>query len=581
MLTEIRITDFAIIDQLTLTFNAGLITFTGETGAGKSIIIDAVDVVLGGRVDAAMIRSGSDRALVEGDFRIPQPVRAPIHALLQREELLDDPDSVTLGREIRREGRNLARVNGRNVNLAILKEIGEYLVDVHGQSEHLSLLRVREHLHLLDRYAGAHTPLAAYHDTYTRLRAVQRALNDLRASERDAARRADLLQYQIDEIEAAGLEPGEDEELRRERTRLANAESLASLAQEALFLMDESEPETQSATDLIGQALTALNNLARTDPSRHELAGRMQEIFDSLADISLELRDYMETIEYNPKRLEEVEIRLDQINTLKRKYGATIEEILAFGRRAAAELDTITHAEARLAALSAEENSLLAKLAEQGETLHAARRKAAGKLAKEIERELKDLRMEQAKFDVEFERRADPDGVALPSGERVAYGPQGLDAVQFLVAPNPGEGLKPLAKIASGGEMSRLMLALKNVLAQADTTPTLIFDEIDQGIGGRIGGVVGEKLWRLAGSHQVLCITHLPQLAAFGGQHYRVIKHVEQGRTSTRVEALSGEARIAELAQMLGEVSDGTLQSAREILQGAVKSREQGAGSRE
>ncbi len=568
MLTEIRITDFAIIDQLELRLNAGLITFTGETGAGKSIIIDAVEVALGGRVDSTMIRAGAERALVEGDFRIPEKLRAPIHEILAREELLDEPGCVTLGREIRREGRNLARVNGRNVSLSILKEIGDYLVDVHGQSEHLSLLRVREHLTLLDSFAHVEKPLAAYRETYARLHTVRAEFDALRASERDAARRADLLRYQIDEIGAAALEPGEDTALKGERNRLANAETLATLAQEALYVIDEGEPESRATTDLLGQAVEALANLSRTDPSQQELAGRAQELFDGISDLALELRDYIENIEYNPQRLEDVEERIDIINSLKRKYGNTIEEILAYAEKAVADLDNITHAEARITALESEQHKLLANLGKQGNVLFEGRQQAADKLSAAIEQELKDLRMEQAQFGVEFQRRPDPEGVPLPNGDQVAYGPHGLESVQFLVAPNPGEGLKPLAKIASGGEMSRLMLALKHVLAQADPTSTLIFDEIDQGIGGRIGAVVGEKLWRLSGEHQVLCITHLPQLAAYGGQHYRVVKHVEDGRTTTLVEALEGDARLAELALMLGDVSEGTLQSAREILQG-------------
>ncbi len=566
MLTELRIFDFAIIDHLELRFRDGLVTFTGETGAGKSIIIDAVEALLGGRVEATMIRAGEERALLEGDFRISANTRAPLHAILERESLLDDPDYVTLSREIRAEGRHHARINGRSVTVALLKEIGEYLVDVHGQSEHLSLLRVREHLRLLDSFAGADEELTAYQTAYNLLRNTIQKLAELRAAERDAARRADLLRYQIDEIEAAALKPGEDDELKQERNRLANAETLAKLSQEAIFTIDESSPENPSATDLFGQAVTAINQLARTDSGQKGLSERAQEIFDSLNDLVLELRDYIETIEFNPKRLEEVEERLDLIQNLKRKYGSTIPEVIAFAETAAEELDAITNAEERIAHLEAEKAVQLKKIAVLGEALSEARKKAAGKMSAALEAQLKDLRMPEAHFDVEFIRKQDPDGVELASAEKVAYGPHGLESVQFLVAPNPGEGLKPLAKIASGGEMSRLMLALKNVLAQADLTPTLIFDEIDQGIGGRVGAVVGEKLSNLGKQHQVLCITHLPQLAAYGIQHYRVVKHIDHGRTITQVDALEGEERLSELALMLGEVSEATLQSAREML---------------
>ncbi len=574
MLTRLRITDFAIIDTLDLKFSAGLITFTGETGAGKSIIIDAVEAILGGRVDLTMIRTGAGRADLEGEFRLLGKVREPILEILEREALLDEEvDYITLGREIREEGRHVARVNGRNVNLAILKEIGEFLVDVHGQSEHLSLLRVSSHVRLLDAFADLGETLAGYRGTYRKLQQVRKELESLRRDERDTARRIDLLQYQADEIDAANLKPGEDQELQEERNRLANSEDLANAAQEALFVIDEGEPESQSTIDLFGQALESLAGLVKVDRAAQELHTRAQEIFENLADLALELRNYLEKVEHDPERLEEVEERLDLIQTLKRKYGNSIEEVLAFGVRASEELESIAQAETRLASLEKEEVRLLETLGKQGDALYRARKNAAEDLSRAIEIQLADLRMEQARFGIDFQRRPDPDGVETESDGRVAFGPLGLETVQFLVEPNPGEGLKPLTRIASGGEMSRLMLALKNVLAQADTTPTLIFDEIDQGIGGRIGAVVGEKLWRLSEQHQVLCITHLPQLAAFGGQHYRVIKMVQNGRTATAVEVLEGEKRVAELAQMLGDISEGTLQSARELMEGAEQAR--------
>jgi DNA repair protein RecN (Recombination protein N) len=569
MLTELRITHFAIIDHLELHFDNGLITFTGETGAGKSIIIDAIEALLGGRIDSTWVRAESDRAIVEGDFFIPPPVRESVHEILQREELLDDPEHLTLTREIRLQGRSLARVNGRTANISLLRELGEYLVDVHGQSEHLSLLRVREHLRLLDGYAGVEAPFAAYRTTYNALRKVQTDLQTLRAAERDAARRAEFLTFQIEEITAARLKPDEEEDLKQERTRLANAESLASLTQQSLFIIDEGDPENPAITDHLGQVVQSLSQLGRTDPSQSGLSERVTGIFESLTDLAHDLRHYLETIEFNPRRLEQVEERLDLIHNLKRKYGPNIPTILEFAAKASAQLDDITHAEERIAELEAQQAILLVELGKRGQTLTAARRQAAHQMGRAIESELNDLRMAGARFEVDFQRPYDPNGVTLDDGSKVAFGPQGLETVQFLIAPNPGEGLKPLAKIASGGETSRLMLALKNVLAKADHTPTLIFDEIDQGIGGRVGTVVGQKLWQLGRQHQVLCITHLPQLAAFGQQHYRVQKAIHDGRTSTIVEPLEGHKRLTELALMMGDVSEGTLQSAQEILQGA------------
>jgi len=566
MLTELRIENFAIIHQLELHFGPGLNTFTGETGAGKSILIDAVETLLGGRADSTMVRAEADRASVEGVFKIPASARPALHALLEKEELLDDPDQVTLGREIRLNGRNVARINGRSVNASLLREVGEYLVDVHGQSEHLSLLHVAQHLGLLDRYALVDELLDAYGGTYHRLQAVRRELNDLRRSERDAARQIDMLTYQINEIEAARLRPGEEETLRDERNRLANAESLASLVQESLLALDEGTPETPAATDLIGQVVQALNNLSRLDPSQAGLAEGAQSLLENLTDLTLSLRDYLEGIEFNPKRLDQVEERLNLIHNLKRKYGDSIETVIAFAKETQNQLDTITHAGERIQELEVEEEALLAQLGKEGKALSLKRQAEAQKLGQAMETELADLNMSSARFKVDFQERLDPNGVPL-DGRRVAFDASGLERIEFLIAPNPGEGFKPLVKIASGGETSRLMLALKNVLANADHIPTLIFDEIDQGIGGRVGTVVGQKLWRLGRQHQVFCVTHLPQLAAFGEQHFHVQKQVTQGRTITQVTPLSGEGRLVELAQMFGEVSEGTKRSAYEILQ--------------
>jgi DNA repair protein RecN (Recombination protein N) len=581
MLTELVVDNFAIIEHLELKFGPGLITFTGETGAGKSIIIDAVEALMGERADAAFVRSGSERAMVEGVFHLSPVARQPLIEILGREDLLDSPDYLALGREIRSNGRSVARVNGRSVNASLLREVGEYLIDLHGQSEHLSLLRVNQHLRLLDSYAeaanlrqagaGLVELRAAYHTIYQRLQQIARELEQLRRSEQDSARRSDMLTYQINEIEAAHLKSGEEETLRDERNRLANAEGLASAVQESLLALDEGTPEAPAATDLLGQVVHALNRLARLDPSQAALYDSAQAIFDSLSDLSRSLRLYLEEIEFNPKRLDHVEERLALIHTLKRKYGDSIAAILEFAQKAQAELDSITHAGERIEELEKERSKLLAQLGQAGTSLSQLRKIAAEQLSQTIEIELVDLNMTDARFMVDFQTRPDSDGAPLENGERLAFDANGLERVEFLIAPNPGEGFKPLAKIASGGETSRLMLALKNVLAQADQIPTLIFDEIDQGIGGRVGTIVGQKLWNLAREHQVLCITHLPQLAAFGDQHFQVQKLVSGERTTTQVKDLAGEARVLELAQMMGDVSEGTLHSARELIQSVHK----------
>jgi DNA repair protein RecN (Recombination protein N) len=567
MLTELHIQNFAIIDKLDLRFGSGLIILTGETGAGKSIILDAVVMLIGGKADTTFIRTDSEAAFVEGVFQLRGPEKEAVHSILQREELMDDPNYVVLTREVRREGRNVARVNGRTVNVSLLKELGALLVDIHGQAEHLSLLDPRAHLGLLDRYAEVARPLSDYRQTYHTLLNLRRELNELRKAQADAERRMEMLTYQAEEIEAAHLKPGEDEELRKERDRLANAESLARNAQEALAVLEEGSPDTPAATDLVGQATQALAALAKLDPAQNELANQGEVLLDTMSDVIHSLRDYLEKIEFNPKRLDEVEERLDLIHSLKRKYGGSIPAVITSGTEARKQLETISNAAERIEELELEEAKLLGKLAQQGSVLTEKRKSAAISMGRGIESELDDLRMAAARFNVDFQTKPDPNGAPSQNGARIAFDQNGFDRVEFMIAPNPGEGLKPLVKIASGGETSRLMLGLKNVLARADEVPSLIFDEIDQGIGGRVGLVVGQKLWNLSRMHQVFCVTHLPQLAAFGDEHHQVQKLIQGNRTLTRVERLDGEPRLLELSQMLGAVGEGTLRSAHELLQ--------------
>jgi DNA repair protein RecN (Recombination protein N) len=570
MLTELRIRDYAIIDELNLEFGSGLIVFTGETGTGKSIIIDAVELFLGGRADTVSIRTGADTALIEGTFNLQEPVRQQVGTILEREGLLDDPDYVTLGREVRREGRNVCRINGRMVTLTLLREIGELLVDVHGQSEHLSLLRVPEHLGMIDRYARVDGLLNEYKVLYRQLQQTREELTSLRKQERDSVKRADLLAFQINEIESASLKPGEEQELLDERNRLANAEQLVEFAQQAVQALDEERDGHPVVTDLLGRTAHSLDNLAKLDPSMAQEQLDSQVLLETASDLARRLRDYQERIENDPLRLNEVEERLELIRNLQRKYAEGIPEIIVYAEKAQKELDAITHAEERMRHLETQEKDQLQRLAGLGLELSKARREAGLRLMEEMESELSDLRMTGAKFGIDQRWAESLEGVPVED-RQVAFGSTGLDKIEFLVAPNPGEGLKPLAKIASGGETTRLMLALKHVLAHADRMPTLIFDEIDQGIGGRIGAVVGSKLWKLSREHQVLCITHLPQLAAFGDQHFSVAKRIDAGRTTTAVYALQGARRVSELALMLGGESEVNLESARALLQQAAE----------
>lgn len=566
MLRELHIENFAIIQELDLIFDPGFIVLTGETGAGKSIIMGALDMLLGQRVDMTNLRSGSDRATVEAVFRIPEAVREPIHTLLRQEEMLDDDEYVTLTRDLRRDRRNVARVNGHRANVGLLVQLGEHLVDIHGQSDHLSLMRVNQHLGLLDRYADLDQDLESYQETYQALREVESEMQRLQALDQEAEQRLELLNFQVDEIDSANLVPGEYEELSDRMTRLANAEKLAERCQEALMLLEEAPPSQPTIIELFGQFVDTLAALAKIDPSLEELKETSQDLYDSVDEMNLALRSYLESLEFDPQELDRVEERLALIRDLKRKYGETIPDILDHADQARQELKSITDRSSRIKELEDQKRQLLQELAARGMRLSEKRREAARRLEKELEGELDDLRMAEARFKVDLRQVPAPQGVKIGDDRRVKYTKQGLEEVEFLIETNPGEGLKPLAKVASGGETARLMLAIKRVLAKADHISTLVFDEIDQGIGGRVGAVVGEKLRRLTKGHQVICITHLPQLASFGQQHFQVTKKIVQDRSVIEVHQLQGEERLQELAQMLGGVSDHTLQSAKELL---------------
>jgi DNA repair protein RecN (Recombination protein N) len=574
LLTELRITNFAIIDELHLRFTAGFNVLTGETGAGKSIIIDAVSLLLGGRADTTFIRTGADQAQVEGIFRLDDGLQAHINPILEHEGLESDTtDTLILGREIRASGRNYCRVNGRTVSLSLLEKISQPLVDIHGQSQHLSLLRVRAHQRFLDRFGGLDAQRGSLAQEVRKLQAVRKELAGLLRDEQELARRVDQLTYQVQEIEAARLQPAEEEELNAERNRLANAEQLSQLAGEAYTALYAGAEEQLPAADLLGQAVRALNQLSKIDPSLGEQETLAESLAIQVDELARTLHDYQESVEFSPARLNQVEERLSLIYSLKRKYGNSIQEILAFGERAQAELESITHSEERIEELRDQEEQLKDSIGHMAAELSHARREAGERLAAEVEAQLADLSMEGARFAVDLAWTEDPNGVYV--GEQtLACDERGIDRIEFVIAPNVGEGLKPLVKIASGGETSRLMLALKTVLSTADETPTLIFDEIDQGIGGRVGGIVGRKLWGLTQAdglqHQVLCVTHLPQIAGYADSHFHVEKGISQQRTTTRVRILEQADRVEELAVMLGTPSDGTRRSAQEILEEAT-----------
>ncbi len=568
MLEEIRIRNFAIIDNLELNFAEGLNVITGETGAGKSIIVDAVELLLAGKADVSMVRAGAEKAVIEGVFSLQGAIRNPVLAILNEEALIvDDDQYVTITRELRANGRSSARINGITVNLDILGSLANPLVDIHGQSEHMSLFQPPNHLDMLDRYADLLEMRETLLTVVTHLQSVRREVRSLMEDEAELQRRAESLRRDVEEIDTANLQPDEDEELRNERNRLANSEQLATLTNEVILLLNGDDGDDQSpAVDLLMNVATHMDKLLAIDPELEDLQEIAESISAQAQELALEMSGYVDDIEYDPQRLNEIEERLELINSLRRRFGMTIELVLEHAEQARAQLENIEHSEERLEKLQKQETDLLKQIGDFSQSISKARGQIGQQLSKRVVTELKDLRMERTRFEVQLEQTEDPDGCFVGQ-KRLAFDVTGIDHVEFMMSANPGEPMRPLAKVASGGEAARIMLALKRVLTQADHTPTLIFDEVDQGIGGRVGGVVGQKLWGLSSGHQVFVVTHLPQLAGYADRHFHVRKSMHGDRTATIVEELlTDDARIRELSDMLGATGEGSRQSAAEIL---------------
>ncbi len=570
MLEEIRIHNFAIIDHLEITFTDGLNVITGETGAGKSIIIDAVELLLGGKADASMIRSGTDKAVIEGVFALKNHAKATVGAILTEEGLVDEEsgeDFVTLTREIRNNGRSSARINGLTVNQDVMRRVGDALVDIHGQSEHLSLFNPPHHIDLLDRYADLMDIREALRTVTHHLAGVRKEIKALLEDEAELKRRAERLRADVEDIDGAQLKPNEDEDLKTERNRLANSEQLAKLVTEGVMILTGGDAvnDQQPAVDLLQRVALLMSKIAQIDPTLSDAAQLADSVAEQAQELAIEISGYGDEVEYDPVRLNEIEERLEVINALKRRYGVTIELVLEHAEKAHKELDTLENSETHLIELREKELDYLKQIGEMSANISKVRDRIGKQLSKRVEAELKDLRMERTQFAVSLAQTPAPDG-CIVGDQRYQFDYTGIDHVEFMMSANPGEPMRPLAKVASGGEAARIMLALKRVLTQADHTPTLIFDEVDQGIGGRIGSVVGEKLWGLTHGHQVLVVTHMPQLAGYADRHFRVQKQVKGDRTSTIVIPLEDEARVQELSDMLGATGEGSRQSALEII---------------
>ena len=574
MLRELRIQNIAIIKELTIHPGPGMNVLTGETGAGKSIIVDALELALGAPASTSVIREGARQGVVEAHFSLEVGTSPALLERLEEEGLQDqdEPESLVLTR-ILRVSRSSARINGLQVALPVLRELAAMLVDIHGQSEHLSLLRPGQHLFLLDRYAGLEEDRAVLAQDVEALRVIQAEADEKERVWRRAQEERDRWQEDLAELEAAALREGEEAELRVERERLSNREQLIAQTTTALTLLagEERADAPPAAADAISLVAAALARVAQLDGSGQEMAQKAEELQEETSNLLASLWRYRESLEFEPHRLHEIEERLEIIRRCLRRFGGSVAAALAHEEQARAALLTADSGKEEWEQLRAQTESRLRQLGEKAASLSEKRRLAAEKLSAAIEAELAHLGMPAARFVVRMEQEESETGCPLPDGRTCLFNLNGVDRVTFTLSANPGVAPQPLAQVASGGETARIMLALKGVLATADPIPTLIFDEIDQGIGGRLGALVGERLRQLASSgHQVLVVTHLAQLAAFADAHFVAQKTIEEERTVTHAEELATEqGRIDELAAMLGANTKIGRLNAAELLQQA------------
>ncbi|MBC8245603.1 MAG: DNA repair protein RecN [Verrucomicrobia bacterium] len=557
MLTDLRIKNLALVNDLAIQFGPGYNSITGETGAGKSILIGALGLVLGERADRTLIRDGGGHCSVEAIIDTVGLGKA-FHVRLDQNGIDPCEDGqLFLKRSFSATGGNRQFVNGSPTTLAVLASIGEWLVDIHGPHDHQSLLKAARQLDILDAYGG----LEAQRNDFAALVDQQAALAAQKAGlivDEDAyARELDLLRFQVSEIESAQLKPDEEPELEQAFQRATHSARLAELAVEARRLIDNGEP---SATDLTAALGRALQEMAGIDAGAESLLTEQSAVSAQLADLGAAIADYAERLSLDPAQMKRVEERYNLVQTLKRKYGSTLAEVIAFGGQAAKRLAALEGRDEELARLNAEAAKLDEQIQALGQALSAERKAIAPRLVEEAERQLNDLGFLQSRFDVEI---IDPSELGQAEA---AVSRTGFDQIEFLFAPNPGEPFKPLKAIASSGEMARVMLALKTVLAAQDRIPVLVFDEVDSNVGGETAGVVGAKMKQIGAKRQVLCITHLAPVAAAGHQHYLVAKEIVDGRTLTRVAPLDGEARVEELTRMLGGGGAAARQHAESLL---------------
>ncbi len=576
MLRELIVENFALIERLHLELEPGFTVLTGETGAGKSIIIDALGAALGERVSPEMIRSGAPKALVEAVFDARDCPRA-LQAVTEAGLADEGEDTIVLTRLIS-GGRSSYRVNHRPATLTLLQQVGRHLVDIHGQHQHQALIHEQHHLAFLDTFGSEEYGdlLQQYRDLYEEFIAARRALESCRLSERERAQRIDLLQFQVNEIANAHLTPGEEEELEQERRRLGHAEKLREAVAETHQIL-EGDGVSGSVVDALVAAENLLSAAARTDSTLQPWAEELAGAAVSAREVARALDDYLQQLQFDPVRLEQVQARLAEIAALKRKYGDTVAEILQFYDQAVAELAELENAEQRTEELLKRLESLRSAAGSVAWQLSAARRTAAARLARRVADELAQLGMRDARFDLQLWQDPDAEGLAADDGQCYAANDRGIDRCRFLLSANKGEELKPLAAVASGGELSRLMLAFKSICARGAEIPTVVFDEIDSGIGGVTAYAVARKLVEVSRQVQVLCVTHLPQIASLADHQVHVTKQVAGDRTVVHTTKVDGEQRVAELMRMLGvsgRPRQAAYQHARQMLQDADRERQ-------
>ena len=561
VLQELAIKNFAIIHDLTLSFEKGMTVLTGETGAGKSIIIDAVGLIAGGRGSSEFIRHGAEKCTLEGQFAVEK--NPATHALLDKYQIEIEEETIVVQRDIHRNGRNVCRVNGHLVNISTLREIGESLIDIHGQSEHQELMHAERHLNMLDQFGDSELIQLknAYEATYKEYKEIEKSFLNNQSSEQELAQRVDMLRFQTNEIEMAELTIGEDTTLEEEKNLLSNYQKIVaslSSAYEAL------QGEEYGGVDLIGNAMSALETIEDIDSTYKRISEAISSSYFQLQEAASDILKEQDDLAYDENRLNDIEKRLEIIHQLKRKYGESIEEILAHYEDVSIELENILNRETHISQLTEKLAALKQTLLKQGKKLSQKRKETAAKLQTAIQEQLKELYMDKVQFEAHF--------LNSDSKETMIY-ETGIDHVEFYIATNLGEPLKPLARVASGGELSRVMLALKTVFSKSQGITSIIFDEVDTGVSGRVAQAIANKIYRVAINSQVLCITHLPQVAAMADNHLYISKAVVEDRTETSVSKLKDAQQINELARMLAgtEITKLTMEHAKELKELAYK----------